>query len=45
MEDFSLWLQRPFYNSEEKPMDFLNTPGGVDLIAAEVEKIAQGYPL
>ena len=45
VEDFSLWLQRPFYNSEEKPMDFLNTPGGVDLIATEVEKIAQGYPL
>lgn len=45
VKEFSAWMERPFYNSEEKPLDFLNTSGGVDLIAEEIEKLAQGYPL
>lgn len=45
MEEFSLWLARPFWNSEEKPIDLINSSGGVDLVAEEIEKLAQGYPL
>ena len=45
LDEFTFWLQRPFYNSTEKPMDLMKTVGGVDLIAQEVEKLAQGYPL
>ena len=45
VKEFSAWMERPFYNSDEKPLDFLNTSGGVDLIAEEIEKLAQGYPL
>ena len=45
IEEFTFWLDRPFWNSEEKPIDFINTSGGVDLVAEEIEKLAQGYPL
>jgi len=45
LEDFGLWLDRPFWNSDDRPMDFISTPGGVDLVREEVEKLALGYPL
>lgn len=45
LEEFSLWMNRPFWNSEDKPMDFISTSGGVDLIYHEIEKLAQGYPV
>ncbi len=45
MEEFTLWMNRPFWNSGEKPIDFITTPGGVDLLGEEIEKLAQGYPL
>ena len=45
LEEFDLWLHRPFWNSEDKPIDFINTPGGVDLIYEEIEKLALGYPV
>ncbi|MBC7555764.1 MAG: DUF2384 domain-containing protein [Chryseobacterium sp.] len=45
VNEFNLWLEKPFYNSNEIPMDFLSTSGGVDLVAEEIEKLAQGYPL
>lgn len=45
LDEFTLWLQRPFYNTAERPIDLMGTTGGVDLIAQEVEKLAQGYPL
>ncbi len=44
-EEFSLWMHRPFFNSDERPMDLITTPGGVDLVRKEVEKLAQGYPV
>jgi len=43
IEEFDLWLHRPFWNSEDKPIDFITTPGGVDLVYAEIEKLALGY--
>lgn len=45
MEELNLWMDRPFWNSVEKPIDLIATPGGVDLVHEEIEKLAQGYPL
>lgn len=45
LEEFNLWMERPFWSSQEKPLDFISTSGGVDLIYEEVEKLAQGYPV
>ncbi len=45
LEELTLWMNRPFWNSEEKPIDLINTSGGVDVVYEEIEKLAQGYPL
>ncbi|GLU51392.1 antitoxin Xre-like helix-turn-helix domain-containing protein [Dyadobacter frigoris] len=45
IDEFNYWLKKPFWNSEEKPMDWLNTSGGVDFLSEEIEKLAQGYPV
>ena len=45
LDEFTLWMNRPFWNSEDKPIDFISTSGGVDLIYEEIEKLAQGYPV
>lgn len=45
VDEFNMWLQKPFWNSEEKPSHFLNTSGGVDLITDRLERMAQGYPV
>lgn len=43
VKEFNYWLNKPFWNSKEKPIDWMNTPGGVDLIMEELDKLAQGY--
>lgn len=45
LNEFTIWMNRPFWNSQEKPIDFISTSGGVDLIYQEIEKLAQGYPV
>ena len=45
VDEFNYWLNKPFWNSNEKPTDWLRTGGGVDLLAEELEKLAQGYPV
>lgn len=45
LDEFTLWMNRPFWSSEERPIDFISSPGGVDLIYEEIEKLAQGYPV
>ena len=45
LDEFTLWMNRPFWNSDDKPIDFISTSGGVDLIYEEIEKLAQGYPV
>ncbi|WP_052496309.1 antitoxin Xre-like helix-turn-helix domain-containing protein [Pedobacter lusitanus] len=42
VDEFSYWLNKPFWNSKERPMDWLTTPGGVDLVADELIKMAYG---
>ena len=44
IDEFNYWLRKPFWGSSEKPIDWLVTPGGVDLVAEEIDKLAQGYP-
>jgi putative toxin-antitoxin system antitoxin component (TIGR02293 family) len=43
IEEFNYWLQKPFWNSKEKPIDWLTTPGGVDLVMDELARLSHGY--
>ncbi len=45
IDEFNYWLKKPFWNSAETPMSWIITPGGVDLLLEELEKLAQGYPV
>ena len=45
VSEFKNWLEKPFWNSSEKPIDFLNTSGGVDYLIDYLERMAQGYPI
>lgn len=45
IDEFNYWLSKPFWNSEQKPIDWISTSGGVDLVMEEIEKLAQGYPV
>ena len=44
VDEFSYWLNKPFWNLKEKPADWLITSGGVDLVIQEVDRLAYGYP-
>lgn len=43
IDEFNYWLQKPFWNSKEKPIDWLTTPGGVDLVMDELARLSHGY--
>jgi putative toxin-antitoxin system antitoxin component (TIGR02293 family) len=45
IDEFNHWLNKPFWNAEEKPADWLITPGGVDLVVQELDRLAYGYPM
>jgi len=45
VDEFNYWLKKPFWNSKETPLDWMVTPGGVDLLMEELDKLAQGYPV
>lgn len=42
VDEFSYWLKKPFWGSAERPLDWLVTPGGIDLVMGELVKIAYG---
>ncbi|MDP9047480.1 MAG: DUF2384 domain-containing protein [Bacteroidota bacterium] len=44
IDEFNYWLNKPFWNSSEKPIDWLITPGGIDLVMLEMDRLAYGYP-
>lgn len=44
VDEFNYWLNKPFWNSDEQPMDWLITPGGVDLVVQELDRLGYGYP-
>jgi len=45
MDEFNYWLKKPLWNSNEKPMDWLSTSTGVDLVMSEMNQLAEGYPV
>ena len=45
VDEFNYWLKKPLWNAKESPIDWLVTPGGVDLLIKELEKLAEGYPV
>lgn len=45
IDEFKYWLQKPFWNSDEKPIDWLTTNGGIDFLSEELDKLSQGYPV
>jgi putative toxin-antitoxin system antitoxin component (TIGR02293 family) len=44
LDEFNYWLKKPFWNSVQKPIDWIVTSGGVDLVMEEIDKLSQGYP-
>jgi putative toxin-antitoxin system antitoxin component (TIGR02293 family) len=42
INEFNYWLQKPFWGTREKPIDWLITPGGVDLVIDELTKLTYG---
>jgi len=45
IDEFNYWLKKPFWNVEGTPLDWIITPGGVDLLMEELDKLALGYPV
>jgi len=45
IDEFNYWLNKPYWNSKERPIDWLITPGGVDLVIEEIDQLQQGYPV
>lgn len=43
VDEFNYWLQKPFWNAKERPLDWLITPGGVDLVFNELSRLAHSY--
>ena len=44
-DEFNIWLNKKFWNAKDAPMDWLITPGGVDMVKAEIEQLMEGYPV
>ncbi len=44
IDEFNYWLNKPFWDTKQKPIDWIITSGGVDLVMEEMDKLAQGYP-
>jgi putative toxin-antitoxin system antitoxin component (TIGR02293 family) len=43
IDEFNYWLNKQFWGSTEKPIDWLITPGGVDLVMLEIDRLFYGY--
>lgn len=43
IDQFIQWLKASNWSNNETPMDWLDTPGGVDLVLAELNRLAHGY--
>ena len=44
-DEFNIWLNKKFWNAKDAPMDWLITPGGVDMVKAQIEQLMEGYPV
>lgn len=45
VDEFNHWMNKPFWNSKEMPADWLITPGGIDLVMHELDRLGYGYPI
>ncbi len=45
VDEFNYWLRKPFWNAQETPLEWIITPGGVDLLTEELLKLEHGYPV
>lgn len=45
VNQFNQWLISPSWMSNDKPSDWLFTPGGVDFVSDELDRMAFGYPV
>lgn len=45
INEFNYWLQKSFWDSPEKPIDWLVTPGGIELLKGELTRLAYGDAL
>jgi putative toxin-antitoxin system antitoxin component (TIGR02293 family) len=45
ISEFIYWLNKPLWSNKDKPMDWLITPGGADLVQDELERLANAYPV
>ena len=43
IDEFNYWLNKQFWDSPEKPIEWLITPGGVDLVMLEIDRLSYGY--
>ncbi len=43
LEQFNQWLKSPNWYNKEVSMKWLDTPGGVDLVLMELNRLAHGY--
>ena len=44
-DEFNIWPNQKFWNAKDTPMDWLITPGGVDMVKAQIEQLMEGYPV
>jgi putative toxin-antitoxin system antitoxin component (TIGR02293 family) len=45
LDEFQAWLFKPGLHAEKPLFDWLFTPGGVDLVSQELDRIAYGYAI
>lgn len=45
VDEFNYWLRKPFWDRQETPQEWLATPGGVDLLMLELDRLAHAYPV
>ena len=43
IDQFNSWLNQPYLDKKETAFAWLNTPGGVDLVSEELDRLAHGY--
>lgn len=43
VDEFNYWLQKPLWNAKEKPLGWLSTPGGIDLVMEELDRLTHAY--
>jgi putative toxin-antitoxin system antitoxin component (TIGR02293 family) len=43
IDNFKNWLDQPYLDKKETAFEWLNTPGGVDLVSEELDRLTHGY--